>query len=277
VGTTFLVLAFARASGGVVFDPTIPLTDVKATLYSPVVGVGRTLGLFGRQALIVASSPYVWGNITGSVGEQSGMITRSGLADVQLRFSLNLHGSPALTPRQFVATPHSSFIVGTSLTVSAPTGQYYPTKLINLGANRWAFKPEVGFSYPVRKFDFDLYVGAWLFTENPKFFPGRSSRTQDLLTAVQGHVSYTIRRGMWAAFDSTWYGGGAAHTNGGPAVNRKSNSRLGATLSLPLGKSQSLKFSYSSGVAARTGSNFQTLAVAWQHIWFDRRLHLRSP
>ena len=271
VDTTFLVLAFGRASGGVVFDPTIPITDVQATLYSPAIGVGQTVGIFGRQALIVGYLPYVWGHATGNVGQQAAEVTRSGLADVQVRFSLNLHGSPALTPRQFVKTPNRSFIIGTSVTVNAPTGQYDNTKLVNLGTNRWAFKPELGFSYPIKKFDCDLYLGAWVFTDNPRFYPGQSTRSQDILTAIQAHVSYTVRRGLWVAFDSTWYGGGAARTDSGPAGTRQSNSRLGATLSLPIGKSQSLKFAYSSGVTAQTGSNFQTVSVGWQHIWFDRQ------
>ena len=270
VDTTFLVVGFGRASGGVVFDPTIPITNVEATLYSPIVGVGQTVGVFGRQGLVVASLPYVWGHATGDVGQQAATITRSGLGDMQIRFSLNLHGSPALTPRKFMATRHRSFIVGTSVTVTAPTGQYDQTKLVNLGTNRWAFKPELGFSYPIQKFDFDLYLGAWFFTDNPHFYTGQSIRSQELLTSTQAHVSYTIRRGLWAAFDATWYGGGASSTDGAPAINRQSNSRLGATVSLPLGRSQSIKVAYSSGVTARTGSNFRTLAVGWQHVWFDR-------
>lgn len=270
VDTTFLVVAFARASGGVVFDPTVPITNVNATLYSPVIGLGRTVGVFGRQGLIAASLPYVWGHASGEIGQQAAQITRSGLADVQVRFSLNLHGSPTLTARQFAVRRNRSFIVGTSLTVSAPTGQYDNTKLVNLGTNRWAFKPELGFSYPLRKFDLDLYLGGWFFTENPRYFPGQAARTQDFLATAQAHVSYTVKRGLWMAFDSTWYGGGAARTDGGPAINRQNNTRLGATVSLPLGKSQSLKMSYGSGVTARTGSNFQTLTVAWQHVWLDR-------
>jgi hypothetical protein len=41
---------------------------------------------------------------------------------------------------------HQKMLLGTSLKVTAPTGQYDPTKLINWGANRWGFKPEFGYS-----------------------------------------------------------------------------------------------------------------------------------
>jgi Putative MetA-pathway of phenol degradation len=270
VGTGFLVFGFARSSGGVTLDPTIPVTNVKGTFNSPVVGLGQTFGLLGRQSLITASLPYAWGRVSGQVGEQSGSITRSGIANTKLRFSVNLHGVPAMDPRQFAATPHRDIIVAVSLTVDAPSGQYDKTKLINLGTNRWAFKPELGLSCPFRKFYFDLYASASLFTENANFYPGNSTRTQDTLSAIQAHVSYAIRPRLWAAFDATWYGGGAVRLNGGLPSQRQSNSRLGATVSLPLAKQQSLKVSYSSGVSARVGANFRTLAVSWQYVWFEK-------
>jgi hypothetical protein len=270
VGTGFLVFGFAQSRGGVTFDPTIPVTNVRATLNAPVVGLGQTFGLFGRQSLITASLPYVWGRVSGQVGEQTGSITRSGIANTKIRFSVNLHGVPAMPPRQFASTPHRNVIVAVSLSVDAPSGQYDKTKLINLGTNRWAFKPELGFSYPFRKFYFDLYAGASLFTGNTNFYPGNSVRTQEMLSAIQAHVSYAIRPRLWAAFDATWYGGGAVRVNGGPASDRQNNSRLGATVSFPLAKQQSLKVSYSSGVNARVGSNFRTLAVSWQYVWFEK-------
>jgi Putative MetA-pathway of phenol degradation len=276
-GANFVGIGFERSSGSVLFDPTIPLTDVHADISSPVLGIGRTFGLFGRQALATAALPYAFGNISGKVGPQlqPGKITRSGLADLRLKFSLNLHGSPALKLPDFARNRRRTFLLGTSLTVQAPVGQYDPAKLVNLGTNRWAFKPEVGVSYPVKKFYFDVYVGAWLFTENPRFFPGGNVRKQDPLTTLQAHASYTLRPHLWLAFDSTWYSGGAGHLNGGPSVARQNNSRLGATLSFPLSKRQSVKVAYAGGVSARTGSNFNTVNVLWQFLWFDVGRSLR--
>jgi hypothetical protein len=271
VGTTFAGIGFGRSAGDITFDPTIPITNVNGTFYTPVLGLGQTFALFGRQALLTASLPYAWGTITGDVGEQSGSITRSGLADVKARFSVNLYGNPAMTPREFAQRDHHSFIIATSLTLDAPSGQYSGTKLINLGTNRWAFKPEIGASLPIRKFYFDLYAGAWLYTANSDFYPGGQRRTQDPLTTLQAHVSYNFRRNLWAAFDSTWYGGGATTVNGGQPSERQSNSRLGATLSLPLIHNQSLKIAYSSGVTGTIGASFNTVSIGWQYVWFDKR------
>jgi len=267
VGTTFLQVGFGRSSGDVVFDPTIPITNVQATLYSPTVAVSHTFGLFGRQTLFSAGIPYVWGNVTGDVGTESGKIYRSGLGDMRLRYSVNLHGSPALGPKEF-ARNRNTYILATSLTVQAPSGQYGNTKLINIGSNRWAFKPEAGFSYPIRRLDLDLYAGAWFFSDNNMFYPGAGYRSQEPLTTLQAHVSYTIRRGLWAAFDSTWYGGGAVAVNGGPFTERQSNSRVGVTVSIPLPARQSIKVAYSSGVSGTIGASFSTVTVSWQRIWF---------
>jgi hypothetical protein len=269
-GANFLVLGFGDISGSVVFDPTLPVSNVHAQLYSPVAGLGRTFDLFGRQALVTAAWPYVWGSVQGQVFEQQHNITRSGLADLRVKFSLNLHGSPALTPQEFAKRGRQRLILGTSFTITAPASQYDRSKLISLGTNRWAFKPELGISCPWRRWYFDFYGGVWFFTENRAFYPGESTRRQDPLSSFQAHISYTLRPRMWLAFDSTWYGGGATYTNDGPPTGRQSNSRGGVTLSLPMGKRQSLKIACSRGAIVRSGENFSSLGVSWQFLWFDR-------
>lgn len=269
-GANFLVVAYGRATGGVAFDPSVPLTDVNAKIGSGVAGVGHTFGLFGRLALVTAALPYSWGHLTGNVGGNAAETSRSGLADARFRFSMNLRGNPAMSMAEFVKAPRRT-IVGVSLAVATPTGQYYDTKLINLGTNRWAFKPEIGISVPKGRWDLDAYLGVSLFSANPDFYPGGLARTQDPVTSVQGHVSYTFRSRAWVAADATWYAGGSSQVENGVPSSGLSNSRLGATCSLPLGKRQSIKIGYSSGVTVRTGTNFRALAVAWQMLWLSSR------
>src|SRR5262249_58417934 len=117
---------------------------------------------------------------------------RSGLADARFRLSVNLRGNPAMSAREFIRAPRRT-IVGASLTVSAPAGQYYDTKLINIGNNRWAFKPEVGISVPIRKLDADMYFATWLFTANDDFYPGGRERSQDPMFTIQAHLSYSFK------------------------------------------------------------------------------------
>jgi hypothetical protein len=270
IGGAFVVAGFARATGGVVFDPTLPITDVDAKVNSGMVAVGYTFGLFGKLALATAALPYSWGDITGQVAEVDRAISRSGLSDARLKLSVNLVGNPAMRAREFAKTPRKT-ILGTSLTGVAPSGQYYGSKLINLGTNRWGFKPEVGLAVPKGHWDVDAYLGVWLFTSNTNFYPGGLTRSQDPVVSLQGHVSYTFRPRMWAAFDATWYSGGSTQVEGGTPSASMNNSRLGATLSIPAGRSQSFKVAYSSGVIVRTGTNFRTLSVGWQWLWLTKK------
>jgi hypothetical protein len=265
VGATFIVGSVARSTGSVLLDPTLPVTDVQATINATVVGVGTTFGLFGKLALISAAVPYSWGEATGQVQEQTQRVTRSGMADARLKLSVNLRGNNAARVREFMKTPRRT-IVGASLAVATPTGQYDGTKLINLGNNRWAFKPEVGVAIPRGRWDIDAYAGAWFFTSNSNFFPGGRTRTQDPLVTLQGHVSYTIKPRLWVAVNSTWYAGGAANVTGQPPGERFENTRIGATLSIPAGRTQSFKVAFSNGVTARTGTDFRTIAVGWQWL-----------
>lgn len=269
VGLNFFLIGGGRSSGSVLVDPNLPIEDVSATLYGATIGMGRTFDLAGRQALITGVLPYVWGSASGRVFEQRREIHRSGLADLRLKLSVNLYGNPARSPRDFARFRKRTTIIGTSLTIAAPAGQYDPSKLINLGTNRWAIKPELGISYPVRGFDLDAYCGVWLFSANHNFFPGAQTRTQDPVTAVQGHASYTIRPRLWLAADITWYHGGTSSVNGISSL-AQNNSRAGVTLSLPIGSKQSIKIAYSTGTTSRAGTDFDTVGVVWQFAWFDR-------
>jgi len=270
VGANFLVTSYNWSTGAVVFDPTLPVTDVHADVQGFVVALGHSFNLFGNLGLVTAAVPYAVADITGRVLEASSQVTRSGLADARFKVSVNLRGNPAMSAREFAATRRRT-IVGTSLTVTAPASQYYKTKLINLGTNRWSFKPEVGVSVPKGRWDLDGYVGVWLYTSNADFFPSGSLRTQDPLLAIQGHASYTLRPRLWVAADGTWYRGGSSRVDDGQASTSLNNSRLGVTVSFPVGRRYSAKVAYGSGVMARTGTDFSTVAVAWQVLWLSPR------
>jgi hypothetical protein len=261
------VVALGRSTGGVVFDPTLPITDVEATVSAATLGAGVTFPLAGRLALLTAALPYVVGRMEGSVAEESRRISRSGLADARVKLSINLWGNPALGARDFARTPRRG-VVGASLTAAAPTGQYDPHKLINVGGNRWAFKPEIGVSKPAGRWDLDAYAGVWLFTANDRFYPADARRTQTPVIAFQGHASYHLTRRAWAALDYTYYRGGSTRIDDGPSTSLQENMRLGATLALPLAAGHSLKIAYSTGATTRIGADFTTITVAWQRVWF---------
>ena len=172
-----------------------------------------------------------------------------------------------MTPAEFVKAARRT-VFGVSLTVAPPLGQYDPAKLVNLGSNRWSFKPEVGVSYPAGRWTIDAYGALLLFTSNDEYYPGSSVRRQDPIVAVQSHLSYTFARRYWAAINGTWYSGGRSSINGVDKEDLLSNTRLGATLAIPVGARQSIKIAYSTGATTRIGADFQTFTVAWQFIYF---------
>jgi hypothetical protein len=267
IGTTFVVLSATRSSGGVFTDASIPIDDVAATLGVLGLSVGRTFAIAGKQTLALGAVPITWGTASGQVGEDRREVSRRGLADPRVRVSVILSGSPAMKPADFGRAPRRT-IVGASVTVGLPLGQYDNAKLVNLGSNRWALKPEVGISYPRGRWTMDGFVGVWIFTDNDHFFPGESIRHQDPIGGVQGHLSYTLGRRAWLAVNATWYTGGRSRINGVAKADLQRNTRVGATWAQPVGRRQSLKVSYSAGATTRTGVDFRTITAAWQVVIF---------
>jgi hypothetical protein len=270
VNVTILIAGFGYSHGGIVTDPTLPVEDLTAKIGSPSVGAFHSFSLFGQTAQVSAALPYAWGDVTAKVGGTPQSTSRSGISDMRLRFSYLILGAPASSPQDLARAPRKT-ILGTSLSIMAPTGQYMPEKLINLGTCRWAFKPELAISQPVgKRWLIDFYAGLWLFTKNDSYYPGSSVRTQEPLGSFQGHISYNIQPLMWAALDMTFYTGGNSSIDGVPNKDRQSNSRIGATMVLPVGKRNSLKFAFSTGAIIRSGADFSTFSVGWQTTFFGK-------
>jgi hypothetical protein len=210
----------------------------------------------------------VWGSIEGEVQEERRRITRSGLADMVSRLTVNILGGPALTPEQFAARKPETTL-GFSLVTVAPTGQYFPDRLINIGANRWAFKTELGLSQPAGKWSLEAYAAGWFFTTNNDFFGGQV-RTQKPIWAFQGHVAYAFRPRLWLAASATYYTGGETSLDGVPRADLQKNSRISLTGSIPLGRQQSLKLFWARGATTSIGADFTTYSITYQLLWFDR-------
>lgn len=268
INGTVLVTGFAYSSGAVVTDPSIAIEDLEASLQIPSLAVARTFGFFGKTSQVLVALPYAWGQASALVNGRPESVTRSGFSDLRLRWSILFKGAPALTVREFAKAPQKT-ILGASLNVVVPTGQYFNEKLVNLGTNRWAFRPEFAVSHPFgKRWMIDGYVGVWLFTANSSYFPGNVRKIQNPMGTFQAHLSYNVNLRAWVAFDMTYYAGGNSELNGNPINDRQSNSRVGATLVVPTGKMSSLKFAVSTGAIVRAGANFTTFSIGWQQAFY---------
>lgn len=271
-----IVLTDSFFSGNLMFNGAAPITDATATLNAPILSIYHSMNFFGRSANFTASLPYGLGSFRGAVFGGETNTHRSGMFDSVFRFAVNIKGGPAMDLPKF-ARYQQKTVLGVSLRVVMPTGQYDPTRLVNLGSNRWAFKPEFGASRRRGHWILDGYAGVWFYTRNPEFFsnnnyvPYRQVQTQEPIAAFETHFSYDVRPRLWVSADANFWFGGRTSLNGvqNPATQQQ-NSRLGGTGSIPLNRHQSVKLSYSRGAYIRFGGNYHNLSVAWQYSWFGR-------
>jgi len=268
IDTNFLLASYLRTTGAISVDPSIPIANVKASINTGLLGYSRTFDLFGQTASGAIVIPYFDARVSGDVFDSRKEISRQGVGDIRLRIAENLIGGPALTPAEF-AQREPKTTLGASFTMVAPTGDYNPQHLVNLGSHRWSFKPELGVSQPIGDWFADAAAGVWCFTDNSNFFGGHV-RGENLLWSLQAHGGYNFRPGLWLAADVTHYFGGDTILDGVNKRDFQSVTRFGATLSIPLRAGFSAKVAWASWLTAHNNGSYDTLSFALQYRWFDR-------
>ena len=265
VGMNFVIAGYSYSQGGVAFDPSVPLTDANIQTHSAVFAYARSLDIAGLSGKFDIVLPYA--KLSGSALYSGALVERdvTGLADPRLRLAVNLYGAPALSVQEF-ASYRQDLIVGVSLQVTAPASQYDSDKLVNIGTNRWSFKPELGISKAVGALTLELAAAATYYTDNDNFFGG-STLAQDPIYSAQTHLSYNLGTRGWLAVDAVYYTGGRSTVDGVQGNDLQKNTRFGATYAHAIDRHHSFKLHAGTGVATRTGTDFDTVAIAWQYRW----------
>ncbi|MCU1251131.1 MAG: hypothetical protein JWQ49_4160 [Edaphobacter sp.] len=269
-----VTLTYSYFSGSIQLNGVLADASASGTYSVPIFAYYHSFGMFGRSSNLNLAIPYGIGTFQGEVGDVTRQIYRSGLLDTTVRLSVNLKGGPAMEAREF-GKWNQKTLLGASLKVVAPTGQYDPNKLINWGGNRWAIKPEFGYSRRRGHVLVDAYGGVWFYTTNQHFYspPGPQPQSQKPIGSFEGHLSYDFKPRFWVSLDGNfWFGGTTSLSGIENLATRQTSSRIGGTASLPLTKHQSLKFSYANGTYVRFGGNYQSVSAAWQYSWVGRRL-----
>lgn len=275
INSNAITLTWSFYNGAVDFNGIYPYSGTVGMYQLPVLSYYHAFSLFGRSANVTASLPYAVGHFEGVLNGAHESIYRSGLLDLTARLSVNLYGGKAMPLQEFVTWKQKK-LLGASLKIVAPTGQYNPSALINWGSNRWALKPELGYSQRWGHWILDSYAGAWFYTVNPEFgygLPVPKPQTEAPVGSLEGHFSYDFPKvGLWVSLDGNyWWGGETALPNKPIPSTRQLSSRLGGTLSVPFARHQSVKIAYSDGTYVRFGGNYQNLQVAWQYSWIGKR------
>ena len=251
--------------GDLAFEPSVPIDEASAAIDTMALAFTRAFSLAGRSANAGVVLPVIAGHLEGVYLGQPAEAGRFGLGDPRLRLAMNLYGAPAMTPQAFASYVHRT-IVGVSVTVAPPLGQYDSTKVINLGTHRWSFKPELGLSRAYGRWIVEGMAGVWVFTDNTDFVGGRT-REQDPIVATQIHLTFKFTRSMWLAADANYFTGGRTTIGGKQNLDLQRNSRIGATFSSAVSRRQAIRMSVSRGAYTTIGGDFTSIAVGYNYAW----------
>ena len=263
IDVNFLIAGYAYTSGGVAFGPSLPITNPNLKTSSAVFAYARSLDLWGMSGKFDATVPYTFLSGTADYRGQTVLRNVDGFSNSSFRLSINFYGAPALALKEF-ADWKQDLIIGASLRVNPPWGQYEDSKLVNIGTNTWSFKPQIGVSKALGPWTLEATAAATFYTENRDFFGGKTL-SESPLYSLQGHVIYSFRSGIWASVDATYFVGDRTTVNGVLNSDLQQNWRLGGTLAFPVDRLNSIKFYASKGVSARTGDSYDLIGVAWQY------------
>ena len=270
IGGNFAGAGYAYTTGEIYFDPALRLEDVQFDLQTVAVKYIRSFELLGMSARVDFAQPYQSGNWTGLVNGVPASVDRTGLADTTLRFAVNLLGAPPLAGKEFAAYRASAdheTILGLGLVLQLPTGQYYDDKLINLGGNRFTFRPQLGAVHNWGKWSAELTAAGLFFTDNNDFFNGKRLE-QDPACGLDAHLIYTIRPGLWLAGSVGYLGGGVTAVDGVSSDNSQSNVGWGFSIGIPITRDLGLKFAYiGTRTQVGTGLDSDTFAIALSVAW----------
>ena len=251
--------------GDVSFEPSLPVEEASARIGQGVFVFTRALNFAGRSSNVAVQVPIIRGHLEGLLRGVPQEATRIGLADPRIRFAVNLFGAPSMTPQEF-AKYRLHTVIGASVTVVPPLGSYDDNRLINIGTNRWAAKPELGLSRAFGPWVFDTMFGAWLFTDNDSYF-GNVTKSQDPIYSTQFHLTYRFRQNLWLAGDANFYVGGRTAVEGDQNADNFKNSRVGATFSAGISRRSAFRASLSFGAFTTIGGDFVSAAFGYNYAW----------
>ena len=177
-GLNIVTVVNSFNSGDLAFDAAAPIEEASARINTAAFSFTRAFSLAGRSANVGVVLPVVGGHLEGEYLGEPAEVDRFGLGDPRLRVAMNFYGAPAMTPRAF-ASYRQGTILGVSVTVAPPLGQYDSAKLINLGTHRWSIKPEVGLSRTRGRWVLEMMAGyGFLQTTRTSLADARGSRTR---------------------------------------------------------------------------------------------------
>ena len=260
-GYSFLVAGYEYNSGNILIDPSVPIEEFNGDVHGGALAVGRSLNVLGHFAKVDVVLPCASGRWTGIYEGEPAERSITDLADLRVRLSWNFLGA-----RIGKDGPNAPWIGGVALQVIAPTGQYDPERLVNLGTNRWSLRSQIGIAHNTERWTFEGIAGLWLFSRNDSFWSGNELQ-QRPFGVFKMHLIRKLRSRDWATFDIGYGYGGRSVVNGVATDSRLSTLRLGFHYALHLGNGHVLKPYLVTGIRFEQGPDFDGLGLAYQFSW----------
>ena len=266
VGINQMELSYTHVHANASVDTSLIIAGAKLNLNQGIIDYTRYFGLLHRLTWVEVSVPVAGlsGSITGT--NINGSVTGAGDSSYQL--ATLLKGGPALSVKEFENYKPSTTL-GVSLTVTAPTGSYHSSKILNLGSDRWSFKPEIALSHPFgpeQKWEFDTHANVYFYTDNTSYH-GTEVLRQQPLPGFEGHISYSFTDKLWASLDTRYSFRGSTLVNGAPQDNPQQNFILGSEMNLALNPKNSLIFEFAKALIHRNGPAVVGFSVKYDYTW----------
>ena len=267
-GTKVLSLGLVLTDGDTVPDPSLPIVGLDSDITTAYVAYRQTVDIAGRTSNLIVELPYSDGTTTAENDDLSFLeASYQGTGDLSVALSINFLGAPTMDNAGFaqLRSEPPRHILGGSIKVVAPTGSYDSDKLLNVGANRWAMRAELGYMLTLHnKWILEADAGVWVFGDNDNL--RGKTREQDEIFAAQLHLVHRFGPGFWGSLDYNAYKGGRSTYDGRRLEDLQRDSKVGATLVFPFAKKQAVKFGYTVGSLNDSNENFDVYSMSYQRI-----------
>lgn len=256
--------AYARANASL--DPAIVIAGAKLDLNQGTISYYRYFGLFGHMAWISPSVPLA--GLEGSVPSANLSGSVAGAGDSSYEFAVLLKGGPALSVAEFEKYKQTTTIAA-SLTVTAPTGLYNANKILNLGSDRWSFKPEFALTHPFgpqQAWVVDAYANCYFYTDNTSY-RGAQILSQDPLPGFEGHLSRSFGQSIVGSLDMRYSFRGDTFINSVDQNSSQRNFALGSEAIVSLNDRNTLVFIFAKALVHQNGPSTTGFAVRYEYAW----------
>jgi hypothetical protein len=266
IGTNQIELAYAYARSDVSIDAEPVIAGARLNLNEGTITYSRYFGLANHTMWVEGSVPIA--GLSGSVTGTNISSSINGAGDSSYLVSALLKGGPALNVAEFENYKPET-IVGVSFSVTAPTGQYRGSMILNLGSNRWFFKPEIALSQPFgsqQQWQLDLYANAEFYTDDTSY-QGMEILGQQPLPGLEAHLSYSFNDRIWASVDTRYSFRGSTSVNGVDQNDAQRNFTLGNELNIALNRQNTLIFEFAKMLVHVNGPAYTGFSVKYDYTW----------